>query len=70
MFENIIRKQLNADEQETAAAPTDDGADATTATTNAPVEDPDKAGLPVQKKRKKSITVCMTTRLCNWTMDK
>jgi|CXWL01.1.fsa_nt_gi small subunit ribosomal protein S1 len=36
MFENIIRKQLNADAQETAAA---DNAEATTATTTAPVEE-------------------------------
>lgn len=35
MFENIIKKQLNADEQENAAAAT---AEATTATTTAPVE--------------------------------
>ncbi len=35
MFENIIRKQLNADAQETAAA---DNGDATTATITAPVE--------------------------------
>lgn len=37
MFENIIRKQLNADEQETAT-PHEEG-DASTATTTAPVED-------------------------------
>ncbi len=36
MFENIIRKQLNADAQETAAA---DNAEVTTATTTAPVEE-------------------------------
>ena len=35
MFENIIKKQLNADAPETAAA---DTAEATTATPNAPVQ--------------------------------
>ena len=48
MLENLILKQLNADAQETAAASTDDGAEATTATTNAPVEDSVKAGIPVE----------------------
>jgi small subunit ribosomal protein S1 len=37
MFENIIKKQLNADEQETAADPVDDGSEVATATPNPPV---------------------------------
>ena len=42
MFENIIRKQLNADEQENASA---DNADASTATTTAPVEESGNSGV-------------------------
>jgi len=38
MFEKLIIKQLNADEQESAAT-TDEGVEATTATTTAPVEE-------------------------------
>jgi small subunit ribosomal protein S1 len=41
MFENIIKKQLNADEQEMPAA--ENSAEATTATTTAPVENEDSA---------------------------
>ncbi len=37
MFENLIRKQLNADEQETAADPIEEGSEVATATTNEPV---------------------------------
>ncbi len=37
MFENLIRKQLNADEQETAADPVEEGSEVATATTNEPV---------------------------------
>jgi small subunit ribosomal protein S1 len=38
MFENIIRKQLNADAQETAADLVDDGSEVATAIPNAPVQ--------------------------------
>jgi small subunit ribosomal protein S1 len=38
MFENIIRKQLNADAQETAAEPDETGAEVATATPKAPVQ--------------------------------
>ena len=47
MFENIIRKQLNADEQETAAH--HEEGEASTATITAPVEDPvPEITIPVQ----------------------
>ncbi len=39
MFENIIRKQLNADAQETGSDPIETGTEAATATTTAPVEE-------------------------------
>ncbi len=48
MLDNLISKQLNADAQETAAAPTNDGAEASAATTNAPVKDSVKEEVPVQ----------------------
>ena len=38
MFENIIRKQLNADAQETAADTVEAGPEVATATPNAPVQ--------------------------------
>ena len=38
MFENIIRKQLNADAQETAADTVEAGPEVATATTNVPVQ--------------------------------
>ena len=44
MFENIIRKQLNADEQEGAADPIAIESEATTATTTAPVADSGTTG--------------------------
>ncbi len=44
MFENLIRKQLNADEQEGAADPIAIGSEATTATTTAPVADSGTSG--------------------------
>jgi small subunit ribosomal protein S1 len=59
MFENIIRKQLNADEQETAAH--HEEGDASTATTTAPVEE----AAPVEK-----IPVQTAHDDFDWSVDK
>jgi small subunit ribosomal protein S1 len=49
MFENIIKKQLNADEQENAGDMSTDTSEASTATTTAPVEESAPAEkIPVQ----------------------
>jgi small subunit ribosomal protein S1 len=49
MFDNIIKKQLNADEQESAGADTTSTAEATTATTTAPVAESANGGMEAKQ---------------------
>ena len=72
MFENLIKKQLNADAQESASA---ENAEVTTATTNCTCDKPLMMILTgvltnvtlhlTPKKKKKSTTKCMKTLLYN-----
>src|SRR5439155_13917861 len=64
MFENIIRKQLNADEQETAAH--HEEGDASTATTTAPVEET----TPIETAPVQTAPVQTAHDDFDWSVDK
>ena len=69
MFENIIRKQLNADEQETGSDPVETGAETATATTTAPVADSVIAGTEEVIEQK--VTIVETAHDdFDWSVDK
>ncbi len=78
MFENIIRKQLNADDQENAGG---ESTEATTATTNAPAADSGNAGtedaltsesveVPAEATSKKEVIVETAHDDFDWSVDK
>ncbi|MDZ4792881.1 MAG: 30S ribosomal protein S1 [Bacteroidota bacterium] len=67
MFENVIRKQLNADEQETAASLPEETA---TATTTAPVADSGSAGIEEVSAKKPAYAPETPHDDFDWSVDK
>ncbi len=67
MFENIIRKQLNADEQETGASLPEETA---TATTTAPVADSGSAGIEEATAKKPAYAPETPHDDFDWSVDK
>ena len=70
MFENIIRKQLNADEQETGSDPIETGTEAATATTTAPVEDSGSVGIEEATAKKSAYAPETPHDDFDWSVDK
>ena len=70
MFENIIRKQLNADEQETGSDPIEPGTEAATATTTAPVEDSSSVGIEEATPKKSAYAPETPHDDFDWSVDK